>query len=247
MMLKTNPRISVVIACYNEEDKIGGCIGSLLNQSSLPDEIIIVDGGSTDRTVSIIERFMGRSKRIKLLHEVGSKRSPANARNIGWKAAAGDYILFLDADGEFGTNFIELVKCSILGKDSSKNIKIKHSVIDSWKEVFLKYSWYGRTMLKYWRKNKSDYQVLLRAVLSAGLLVMPFLFWSTYAIYLFLFDLALILGIGFKEGVQSYKASGILSFLITMPFYMVFVFISTGIGLTSSLFLHAFGRSKIGR
>jgi len=55
-MFFMKPKISIVIPSYNEEKKIADCLESYLKQSSLPHEIIVVDGGSKDNTVSIIKR-----------------------------------------------------------------------------------------------------------------------------------------------------------------------------------------------
>lgn len=242
------PKISVVIACYNEEDRIGKCLTTLLGQTAQPHEIIIVDGGSTDNTVIKIKEFQKKNKLIKLLHETG-KRSPANARNIGWKAASGDYILFLDADGQFDKSFIEVVDRAIAGKKTEQKLIMYHSVINSWKEVFLKYFWYGRTIPKYLLKNKKDYKTLFGAFASFGLVVLPLLhlFWQPYALYLFLLDAALVLGIGLKNAFECYRRSGIASFLLTIPIYNLFISFVTGIGIALIPFLYLTGKYDIGR
>lgn len=241
------PKISVVIACYNEEERIGKCLESLLEQSALPHEIIVVDGGSKDGTVGVVESFIEKDSRISLLKETGKDRSPANARNIGWKSASGDYILFLDADGKFEKDFIDIVEDSILGKDTDKRLELRHSVIDSWKEVFSKYFWYGRTMMKYWVKNKSDIQVLARAILSIGIIILPFLCWNLYMSWILFAEIVFIFALGLKEGVQAYKMSGMASLVATMPIYIGFMFVSTGLGLLSAPFLYAAGKYKTGR
>jgi len=241
------PKISVVTACYNEEEGIGNCINSLLNQSKTPHEIIIVDGGSKDNTVQIVKDVQKRSKAIKLIHETGDDRSPANARNIGWKAATGDYILFLDADWEFEENFIENIEKHINGEDVDEKLLVRHPAISSVRGAFNRYSWYGRTMPKYYLKNMKDFKVLLRIIASLGIILLPFLIWNTYALYLLIFNIALILAIGMKTGITCYKNSRILSFLITIPLYVLFMFISSGIGLVSIPFLMLTGKYTTGR
>jgi len=241
-----NPKISIVIACYNEESKIGTCLNSLLNQTKRPFEIIVVDGGSKDRTVSIVKTLQKNNKSIKLIHESG-ERSPANARNMGWKAATGDYILFLDADWEFEINFIETVEKHIRGEDVKEKLEIKHPAIKSIKGVFERYSWYGRTMPKYFLKNMKDFKVLLRIIASLGIIILPFFIWNVYALYVLIINLALVLIIGMKTGITCYKKSKIVSFLITVPLYVLFIFISTGIGLISIPFLMLTGKYTTGR
>ena len=100
-------KLSIVSPCYNEEKRISPFLKSLEAQTVKP-EIIFVDGGSSDRTVEIIESFMRRNINMRLLKEAGS-RSPANARNIGIKAATGNLLVVLNAD-------------SILEKDYTKKI-----------------------------------------------------------------------------------------------------------------------------
>jgi glycosyltransferase involved in cell wall biosynthesis len=109
-------KLSVVIPAYNEEEKIGDCLDAFLNQSIMPKEIIVVDGGSKDRTIAIVKEHQKKSKIIKLLKE-GKKRSPANARNIGWKNAKGSIIVFKDADTIPDRKYVETIE-----KNFSENV-----------------------------------------------------------------------------------------------------------------------------
>ena len=84
--------ISVVIPVYNGEKTLGALLDSLAAGDGREYEILVVDDGSTDRTRDIASR-----QSVKLL-STGGRRGPAVARNIGAKQAAGDVLLFLDAD-----------------------------------------------------------------------------------------------------------------------------------------------------
>jgi glycosyltransferase involved in cell wall biosynthesis len=86
--------ISLCITTFNEEKSINRLIESLLNQTRLPDELIIVDGGSTDKTLEAISSFQFpfSSKIIKLKN---CKR--AKGRNIGIRAAKNEIIAITDA------------------------------------------------------------------------------------------------------------------------------------------------------
>lgn len=84
-------KISLVIPAYNEEEYIGRCLGSVLSQEVMPDEIIVVDNNSTDRTAEIVSRFP-----VRLIRE--SKQGIAHARNAGFDAATGHVIARTDAD-----------------------------------------------------------------------------------------------------------------------------------------------------
>lgn len=87
-------KISICITVKDEEKSIGDLLTSLLNQSLKPHEIIIVDGGSTDRTLQILTHFAKKSKLIKIVKEPGSI---AHCRNVSIDVCRGDIIATTDA------------------------------------------------------------------------------------------------------------------------------------------------------
>lgn len=86
--------ISICITILNEEGSIGSLLDSLLAQTRKPDEIIIVDGGSKDKTVEIINHYQRKDGRIKLLKE---KSSRAKGRNLAVEMAKNEIIVMTDA------------------------------------------------------------------------------------------------------------------------------------------------------
>ncbi|WP_061232946.1 glycosyltransferase family 2 protein [Leptospira noguchii] len=92
-----NVPISVVIPTYNRENKILNSISSVLKQTLPPKEIIVVDDGSTDATVSKIQETFSDKVQILLLEHKGV----SHARNRGVENASGDWIAFLDSDDEW--------------------------------------------------------------------------------------------------------------------------------------------------
>ncbi len=86
--------ISVCITTFNEGSTIGALLDSLLAQTKKPDEIVIVDGGSTDKTVEIINHYQQKDRRIRLLKE---KCSRARGRNLGVEIAKNEIIAITDA------------------------------------------------------------------------------------------------------------------------------------------------------
>lgn len=89
--------ISIIMPLYNAQKFLAQAIESVLQQTYKDFELICVDDGSTDNTVSIVEKYMVEDHRIKLLKN--DKRSGAAvARNKGIEKAQGDYISFLDGD-----------------------------------------------------------------------------------------------------------------------------------------------------
>ena len=95
--------ISAVIPAYNAEKYITRAIDSVLGQTRPVDEIIIVDDGSTDNTAEAIKRY---GDKIQYIYQENAGVSAA--RNTGIKAAATDWIAFLDADDEWLPERIQL-------------------------------------------------------------------------------------------------------------------------------------------
>ena len=88
------PRVSLVVPAYNVASTIGDTLKSLLSQTFTDFELIIVDDGSSDRTVEIIDKFA--DPRIRLIRQ--RNRGLAGAHNTGIAAANGQFIGFCDAD-----------------------------------------------------------------------------------------------------------------------------------------------------
>ncbi len=86
--------ISVILLVYNGEKYIEKAIESVLNQFLKDFELIIVNDGSTDSTLNVINEFA--DSRIKIINQPNLK--PGAARNNALKIAKGDYIMYLDAD-----------------------------------------------------------------------------------------------------------------------------------------------------
>lgn len=103
--------ISVVIPAWNAARYIGDAIDSVLTQSAAPDEIIIVDDGSTDHTSECVRKF---GSRVMLIAQ--SNAGVAAARNRGIAAAQGEAIALLDADDLMAPRRLELQR-AVLARD----------------------------------------------------------------------------------------------------------------------------------
>jgi len=90
--------ISVVIPMYNSEETIGDCICSVINQSrgDIIDEIIVVDDGSEDNSVLVVEKLSANDQRIKIIKKKNGGVS--SARNAGIRKAKAKWIALLDSD-----------------------------------------------------------------------------------------------------------------------------------------------------
>ncbi|WP_100486944.1 glycosyltransferase family 2 protein [Sporolactobacillus pectinivorans] len=90
------PEISVIVPVYNVEHYLQRCIRSVLAQSFISLEIILVDDGSTDHSGRICDLYRKRDDRIRVIHKENGGLS--DARNMGVRAATGKYIGFVDSD-----------------------------------------------------------------------------------------------------------------------------------------------------
>lgn len=86
-------KISVVIPVYNGGKTICATVEHLLRQTVVPDEIIVVDDGSTDDTVAVLQMF---ERVVTLISQPNG--GPASARNAGIRQASGDFVAFTDSD-----------------------------------------------------------------------------------------------------------------------------------------------------
>ena len=89
-------KISIITPCYNAAPYIANTIQSVQNQTILDWEMIIVDDGSSDNSVEIIQKIIAQDSRIKLIQKENG--GSASARNLALSIAQGEYIQFLDSD-----------------------------------------------------------------------------------------------------------------------------------------------------
>ncbi|RXR17757.1 glycosyltransferase family 2 protein [Flavobacterium amnicola] len=102
-MIHNNPKVSVVIPCYNDKDYIQETVQSVLNQTFQDFEIIIVDDGSDEATKRVLSGF--KNEKLQIITQLNQGSSIA--RNNGFKVAKAEYILTLDGDDTFDTRFLE--------------------------------------------------------------------------------------------------------------------------------------------
>jgi succinoglycan biosynthesis protein ExoA len=103
------PRISVVLPCLDEEPFVRGAIDSLRHGTydAAPIEILVVDGGSSDRTREIVAEIAAGDARVRLLEN--PRRTTPIALNIGIRAARGEIIVRADAHTQYPPNYIEVL------------------------------------------------------------------------------------------------------------------------------------------
>ena len=107
-------KITVVVPIYNAEQYLERCLKSIVEQTYENLEIILVNDGSSDKSLEICERFKASDERITIISKENGGVS--SARNRGIEVATGKYIIFIDAD-----DYIEKDMFAILEDDLIKN------------------------------------------------------------------------------------------------------------------------------
>ena len=123
-----NLPIAVIITTFNSERFINDAIQSVMRQSILPEEIIVIDNGSSDTTESIV-KGLGISFQVQTTGQVGA------SRNLGIKLTKSPFIKFLDADDLLEINALELLYNASLASSSDfiygKIINFVDPIIDN--------------------------------------------------------------------------------------------------------------------
>lgn len=101
------PLISIIVPVYNTEKYLAECLDSLVSQTYLDIEIILVNDGSSDNSRSICESYAGNDKRIRLINKRNC--GAGSARNAGLRIAKGEYVLFCDSDDTIRPDTVEKV------------------------------------------------------------------------------------------------------------------------------------------
>jgi len=127
------PKISIILPIYNVEDYLEQSLNSLVNQTFLNIEIICVNDGSTDNSLSILESHKKKDNRIIIIDQ--SNMGVAEARNNAIKISRGEYLMFADGD-----DWLELDACEILVETMEKYTPdvIMYSYLREYKDKSLK-------------------------------------------------------------------------------------------------------------
>jgi glycosyltransferase involved in cell wall biosynthesis len=97
-------QISIIVPIYNADSYLAKCIESLINQDYPHLQIILVNDGSTDRSLEIASKYAAKDNRIEV-HSQDRNQGQSIARNIGLQQAKGEYVSFVDADDYIDLDF----------------------------------------------------------------------------------------------------------------------------------------------
>lgn len=107
-------KYSFIVPCYNGEDYIERCLGSILKQKKNNYEIIVINDGSTDNSKNILSKY----KNIVLYNT--SNNGLSAARNLGIEKSNGEYLIFVDIDDYIKEDFLEVIDKKIKNEDMLK-------------------------------------------------------------------------------------------------------------------------------
>src|SRR5690554_5201221 len=116
------PAISIIVPVYNLEAYVSKCLDSILTQTLENIEIIVVNDGSNDQSGEISDHYAKKDGRIKVIHK--DYGGVSSARNVGVKAANGEYIGFVDGDDYIEPDMYE--KLLLLCKSNNCDISVCH-------------------------------------------------------------------------------------------------------------------------
>ncbi len=103
----TSPLVSFIVPVLNAEPYLGQCLESLVDQDIAEVEVIVIDDGSTDGSADICKSMAEADARIRVLQ--GPRQGAGAARNKGLDVAAGEYVVFVDADDWVDADMASLV------------------------------------------------------------------------------------------------------------------------------------------
>ena len=122
-----NLYVSIIIPAYNVEKYITRCLESVLVQTYSNFEAIVINDGSSDGTLELIEEFVKKDTRFKLINQ--ENKGLSGARNEGLKIAKGQYITFIDSDDWVHYDYLNSM-VEIAGKTGADIISVKEFVTD---------------------------------------------------------------------------------------------------------------------
>ncbi|MDP2053808.1 MAG: glycosyltransferase family A protein, partial [Acidobacteriota bacterium] len=126
--------ISVIVCAYNEEHYLAPCLQSLLSQSRPPDEIIVIDNASSDRTGAVARAIAG----VRVVDE--PRKGLVIARERGRQEATGEVLVYVDADCRAPHRWLERIERRFRGDASLIALSGNYRFYD--------WDWWGRALLR---------------------------------------------------------------------------------------------------
>ena len=159
------PKVSIIIPVYNTEKYLDRTLMSVLAQTYEDFEIICINDGSKDNSLSILESYAQKDPRIKVISQ--ENQGLSMARNNGLKDAKGEYIYFLDSDDALHPQMLEITVSKIIEHQAdllcfkTKGITILNSLSSSISLNNVKTKVTKKAL--YYRRNKSGFKITFNA------------------------------------------------------------------------------------
>lgn len=132
-------KVSLYVPCFNAEKYIKSCLEAVLKQSFSIEEILVIDDGSTDKTLDIVSQFPAK------IIKHSKNKGLASARNTAIKSAKGDFLASLDSDCIPEQNWLEELMKNFSSKITGIGGKLLESssgsIIDVWNLTHMKQDW----------------------------------------------------------------------------------------------------------
>lgn len=134
--------VSIIVPVYNIDTYIASCLNSILNQTYKNIEVIIINDGSTDKTLSICEKYALNDSRITLINQENAGVSMA--RNRGLSLAKGEYLTFIDGDDFVYETYIEKLIVNAIANRADISAL---SYLEKWPKKEIKYGGTGKIIV----------------------------------------------------------------------------------------------------
>lgn len=148
-------KLSVIIPMYNEDKVINDCILSLAAQTYTPDEVIVIDDGSTDESTSKVLKLKKDITELTIILCEQKHTGSGAARNLGNKNAKGDILIFVDADMTFDSHFLEKLVVPIESGET-RGTFTKDEFVANWENIWAR-CWNYNQGIKSKRRIPLDY------------------------------------------------------------------------------------------
>lgn len=148
-------KVSIIIPVYNVQTYLPQCLDSVLMQSYVSWEAILVDDGSTDDSVQICDDYAARDSRFKVIHQANA--GAANAKNTGLDQVEGVYVTFLDSDDWVESDWLETMvgaavseQAHVVECDFRKEYMGRSEIVNEWESALFTAESYLAQFLSNW-------------------------------------------------------------------------------------------------
>lgn len=154
-LLKSTPKISVIMPVYNTESYLVQSIKSVLKQSFKDFEFIIVNDASTDNSLKVINKYAAQDKRIRVFNMPKNSGAGA-ARNEGIRHIRGDYVLFVDSDDWMLSDMLEELYKQSVTYDLDMVLSDALVFDDSTQKLNFNWGWYPFLDVELLQRNNLE-------------------------------------------------------------------------------------------